>query len=63
METEVGPVDQTSRGTAYTVSGSTTGTSVPAGESRPLWIRLDMPTTTTTVTEQSLRVEITASPP
>jgi hypothetical protein len=62
-EDVIGPTNQTSSGTAYTVNGSTTGTSVPAEQNRTLWIRLDMPTRTTTVQEQSMKVEITAQPP
>jgi DNA-binding beta-propeller fold protein YncE len=62
-EDVIGPTNQTSSGTAYSVSGSTTGASVPAGQDRTLWIRMDMPTTTTTVQSQSMKVEITAQPP
>lgn len=59
-------IDGTSRlssGTVYTVSGATTGASVPAGENRTLWLRLDMPTATTTLAPQSMQIEITAEPP
>jgi DNA-binding beta-propeller fold protein YncE/predicted nucleotidyltransferase len=49
--------------TKFSVSGAITGTSVPAGEDRPLWIRLDMPTTSQTVAPQSIRIEISAQPP
>jgi predicted nucleotidyltransferase len=49
--------------TKFSVSGAITGTSVPAGEDRPLWIRLDMPTTSRTVAPQSIRIEISAQPP
>ena len=63
VEDVIGPTNQSCSGTVYTVSGSTTGVSVPAGENRTLWIRMDMPTTTTTMAPQSMRVEITADPP
>ncbi|MBK8575372.1 MAG: hypothetical protein IPN90_06740 [Elusimicrobia bacterium] len=62
MEDVIGPAYQQSSAT-YTVAGSTTGASVPAGQDRLLWIRLDMPTTTQTVAPQSMKIEITAQPP
>jgi hypothetical protein len=59
----VGPDDRVSTSAQFSVAGSTTGASVPAGESRTLWIRLDAPTTTTTMAGQTMRIEITAQPP
>ena len=59
----IGPENRNSTSGQFSVAGSTTGVSVPAGESRNLWIRLDAPTTTTTMEEQVLRIEITAQPP
>ena len=62
-EDVIGPMDRNSTNTQFTVLGSTTGVAVPAGENRNLWIRMDYPTLTTTMAEQSMRVEITAQPP
>jgi hypothetical protein len=60
----IGPVNRDSTSAQFSVAGSTTGVaSVPAGQDRTLWIRLDAPTTTTTVADQTLRIEITAQPP
>ena len=59
----IGPENRNSTSAQFSVAGSTTGVSVPAGETRTLWIRLDAPTTTTTLEEQTLRIEITAQPP
>jgi hypothetical protein len=36
---------------------------VPKGESRTLWIRMDFPTTTTTVAQQTIKVQVTAQAP
>ncbi|MBL8024425.1 MAG: hypothetical protein JNK54_09130, partial [Elusimicrobia bacterium] len=54
---------QSSSGTVFTVDGSATGASVPKGESRTLWIRMDFPTTTTTVAQQTIKVQVTALAP
>jgi hypothetical protein len=54
---------QSSSGTVFTVDGSATGASVPDGESRTLWIRMDFPTTTTTVDQQTIKVQVTAQAP
>jgi hypothetical protein len=58
----IGPVNRDSTSAQFSVAGSTTGAAVPAGQDRTLWIRLDAPTTTTTVADQTMRIEITAQP-
>jgi hypothetical protein len=59
----IGPENRNSTSAQFSVAGSTTGASVPAGENRTLWIRLDAPTRTTTMEGQTMRIEITAQPP
>jgi hypothetical protein len=59
----IGPTDNSSSSSVYSIDGSNTGTNVPAGEDRKLWIRMDMPTTSRTETPQSIRIRITAEPP
>jgi hypothetical protein len=54
---------QSSTGTVFTVDGSSTGASVPSSENRTLWLRMDFPTTTTTVAQQTLKIQITAEAP
>jgi hypothetical protein len=54
---------QSSTGTKFSVDGSSTGASVPFSENRTLWIRMDFPTTTTTVEEQTIKVQVTAQAP
>ncbi len=57
-----GPVSLPSTATAYTIDGSETGVSVGVGQTRNLWIRLDLPTTSATAIPQTLTVTITAGP-
>ena len=59
----IGPENRNSTSGQFSVARSTTGVSVPAGETRTLWIRLDAPATTTTMAGQAMRIEITAQPP
>jgi hypothetical protein len=54
---------QSSTGTKFSVDGSSTGASVPSSENRTLWIRMDFPTTTTTVVQQTIKVQVTAQAP
>jgi hypothetical protein len=54
---------QSSTGTKFSVDGSSTGASVPSSENRTLWIRMDFPTTTTTVEQQTIKVQVTAQAP
>jgi hypothetical protein len=57
-----GPVSLPSTGTAYTIDGSQTGVAVGVGQTRNLWVRLDLPTTSATASPQTITVTITAGP-
>jgi hypothetical protein len=54
---------QSSTGTKFSVDGVLHGGSVPFSENRTLWIRMDFPTTTTTVAQQTIKVQVTAQAP
>ncbi|MBK8869561.1 MAG: hypothetical protein IPN19_00550, partial [Elusimicrobia bacterium] len=59
----IGTMETGSNSSVFSIDGSTTGASVPAGEDRKIWIRLDMPTTSRTEAAQTMRIQITAQPP
>jgi hypothetical protein len=59
----IGTMETGSNSSVFSIDGSTTGASVPAGETRKIWIRLDMPTTSRTESPQTMRIQITAQPP
>ncbi len=59
----IGTMETGSNSSVFSIDGSTTGASVPAGEGRKIWIRLDMPTTSRTEAPQTMRIQITAQPP
>ncbi|MBL0058663.1 MAG: VCBS repeat-containing protein [Elusimicrobia bacterium] len=61
-EDVIGPGNQSSSGTRYSIDGTQTGVSVPVAGARNLWIRLDTPTSSSTETPQNLTVTITSGP-
>jgi hypothetical protein len=63
VEDLIGTMETGSNSSVFSIDGSTTGASVPAGETRKIWIRLDMPTTSRTEASQTIRIQITAQPP
>ncbi|MBK8871658.1 MAG: VCBS repeat-containing protein [Elusimicrobia bacterium] len=63
VEDLIGTMETGSNSSVFSIDGSTTGASVPAGEDRKIWIRLDMPTTSRTEAAQTMRIQITAQPP
>ncbi len=46
----------------FTINGSSTGYSVPAGEYRNFWLMLETPLSSSTSDEQQIRVTVTATP-
>jgi 6-phosphogluconolactonase (cycloisomerase 2 family) len=63
VEDLIGTMETGSNSSVFSIDGSTTGASVPAGDPRKIWIRLDMPTTSRTEASQTIRIQITAQPP
>ncbi len=55
-------VNQTAGAAVYSIDGSQTGVAVGAGQTRSLWIRMDMPTASDTVVPQTVTVRVTAGP-
>jgi hypothetical protein len=65
---DFGPEDilgpqKTSTATTYSINGSQTGVNVLPNEDRTLWLRLDVPPTSSTTYPQSFQIDISANPP
>jgi hypothetical protein len=61
-EDRMTPTDQSATGTAFSIDGSTTGVSVPIGDSRLIWFLLETPLASSTTDQQQIQVTVTANP-